>query len=223
MPEHPLFSDEYIDKLKRAAERHFTSRIKLLFRRQAISIQASKDIYELPEDVSDLIAVKYKGNFLTPGNLLSSRDRSVLAVINRGITGTPNYYFIKEYNYNSIRLWPCPGEDIVADQNVLDYSTGISSQCIIYYYRLSDEENELPPFLRRRLIKYYVMKFAYQKEGESQDIKASQYFEQKLEWAISQLENFVIDCSGARYYAIAPVRAKYTVPRPVLPPNFPAR
>lgn len=223
MAENPLFTDEYIDKLKDAAERYFTSRVKILFRRKAIDIQQGQSTYKLPDNIVDLITVTYKGVKLDCGNVLSQRDKSTLAFINKNLVGVPTHFFIKESNYDTIRLWPVPSESLVANQNTIDYDYGISQQCIISYYQLATEDFHLPEFLNRRLSKYYVMKFAYQKEGESQNLKAAMYFDSKLEWAMTELESFVRDCSGSRYYYISD-RPKY--PRPIkarLPFNFPER
>lgn len=223
MADNPLFTDEYIDKLKSAAERYFTSRVKILFRRTPIDIQMQKNTYKLPNNIVDLISVNYKGNILIPGNTLLQRDRSMLAFTNKDLVGIPTHYFIKESNYDAIRLWPTPSENLVANPSTIDFDYGINQQCVVAYYQLATESEQLPVFLRRRLVKYYVMKFAYQKEGDSQDLKAALYFETKLQWALEELMNFARDCSGARYYSVL---AKGYTPSPVrarLPFNFPEK
>ncbi|MGQ9845894.1 MAG: phage adaptor protein [Bacteroidales bacterium] len=222
MSTNPIFSEIYLDKQRKAAEKFLTKKFKILFRRTPINIVNGVAEYDLPEGLVDLVDIKYKGKTLLPYSTLIGREASVLSFINKNQKGTPLYYILKEVSYKKVRLWPTPNENLTANESTINLSSGISSQCIISYYRISDENNLLPPFLRRRLTKYYIMKYAYLKEGDSQDIKASQYFDEKLNWSLQELDDFIRLAYSPKFNAFQPAifSDKQRIARPVLPPMF---
>jgi hypothetical protein len=210
---NPLFTEE--------AELYFTSNFNIMYRRLPIDIQAGVSEYELPEDMTELMAVTYLGNQLLQVSIQEVRDKNLFI---EGSTGVPYWYMIKEANYKTIRFYPTPAISIAANSNLINTGDGIKTQCILHYYGTIGDTEEMPTFLRRRLVKYYVMKQAYLKEGTTQDLKAAQYFGSKLQWAMEELSSFIRDCSGSRYYGVsAYTSALPKVPRPVLPSNYPAR
>lgn len=221
---NPIFDDVYLDKLKDDAASYFTSRTNLIFTRTSLPIASGISTYELPEDVSNLVSITYRGVTLIPVSELEVRNNSLF---NKAAHGTPRYYIIRDAGYNKIKLWPIPNENIPAapDEATIRTATGISNYVILSYYKIVREYDDLPVYIQRRLLKYYVMRMAYRKEGESQDLKASNYFNSKLEWALAEFEKFARDASAARYYTMGPSQfsGKYRPPRAVLPPNFPRR
>jgi hypothetical protein len=198
MSTNPLFTDVYLDRLKQTAERYITSSVNILFKRTPLQITAGVNEYQLPENVSSIVGITYKGNIVLPHSLFTARDRNLFSVINKNTTGTPIYYFTNEGNYNTIRFWPTPSENLNADPSTMGIETGIANQCIVSYYYVADDINTLPEYLRRRVTKYYVMYLAYRKEGKSQHFVASEYFKSKFDWSLTELTTFVLKASGAK-------------------------
>ena len=78
-----------------------------------------------------------------------------------------------------------PPIDILAlmgNSSELFKSENILTQCIVEFYRTPDYfDFKIPLFIRRRLLKAYVMKMCYAKEGDGQNLKAVKYWTAKYD------------------------------------------
>ncbi len=94
-------------------------------------------------------------------------------------SGRPYWYIFNNVGVSTIKLYPTPDENIIADQTNL-FSSNIPNQCIIEGYRTPDQSSfKIPDFFRRRLLKAYVAKMCFAMESRGQNLKAQKYWSDK--------------------------------------------
>ena len=177
-----IFSDGYLQGLIREAEEVISTEVKCIFNRFPLDITAGTSTYQLPEGVTGIIQVAWKGTILDPLETQDFNYDGWFKPQNLGVRNKPQYYLRVGNGYNRIQFYPIPDETIVADDSELDNDVGISSQVIISAWRVADvfsTDRRLPEYLFRNLMKYYAMARAYAREGKGQNLIASDYFKKK--------------------------------------------
>jgi hypothetical protein len=134
--------------------------------------------------------------------------------------GRPYAYIFDLVGAMTIKLWPMPAETLtpVPNANLYD-STVLQNNCVVEYYASPDGAKfKLPPYMRRRTIKAYVMYKAYMSEGKGQNLKASAYWKKRWEF-LKELNSSVLHelYENPRKLTASNVERYPTVPRPVLP------
>jgi hypothetical protein len=175
----PLFTSSQINRYTLAAEQEFTTNYKCIIDRVALPIVSGTSLYTLSDNVIDIRRITYKGKKLDP---LSHRDlREHLGSATS--SGTPTDYVFNNLGQMVIKLFPTPAETLPSSQLNLFTPTLIRAQCIVEFYTVADGIGyKIPDYIRRRLLKAYVLKQAYLSEGKGQNLKAYKYWSSKWDY-----------------------------------------
>lgn len=96
---------------------------------------------------------------------------------------------------NTISLFPVPSLNLAAGTNL--WTSDIATSCIVEFDRVSDNSSFIvPTYFRAQLLKYYVGMMVYKMEGSGQNIKISQYFQQRWEDEKQKFFQFLQDVKG---------------------------
>lgn len=214
-----LFSSEQLARFEEQGEESFHNECHCLIDRIALPIEENESLYTLPNEVVDIRRVTYRGIRIYP---ISHRSmRKYFDGINP--TGTPTNYIYDNNGELVIKLFPTPAETIAPVQANLMSRDVIQTQCIVEYYLMPDGVGfKLPSFIRRRLLKAYVLKCAFSVEGKGQNLKAAKYWSDKWDYMMEAY------CSAVRGLISTPRKLiasnldydlvkQLRVPRPVLP------
>ena len=104
----------------------------------------------------------------------------------------------------------------------------IGNRVIVSCWRTADSnstKNQLPEWAARRVKKAYVLWKAYAKEGRGQDTRAAQYYKEKYEWEVAQMNRINLGCYIARKYRLSaaelnPNPLDRRPSKPILPSNY---
>jgi len=185
----PTWDDAYLDRLKKEAEREIARQFNFIWGRYPIAITAGTATYTLPDYIRGITDVRWKGDKVYP--LYQSEaitiDHSYLTT-----RGNVRWYMRSPEDFQIIRFIKVPNETITADPDNDDCfdDTVISARVIISYYREPDTSGNLlslPDYVARRMVKNYVLYRAFAREGDGQNLNASNYYKEVYE---SQLDNF---------------------------------
>ncbi len=168
-----------INRFTLQAEEIFCQEYKCIIDRVALDIIAGTALYTLPDDVSDIRRITYRGLNVIP---FSDRNNRFLF---EGLTsqGEPRYFIYNNQGKGTIKFFPTPLETITANQSNLFDPDQIAIQCIAEYYRIPDGIGfSLPEYMRRRLLKTYVLWHCFLSEGKGQNLKAAAYWKQKWDY-----------------------------------------
>jgi hypothetical protein len=93
---------------------------------------------------------------------------------------------------NQIKLFPIPNTDISTVTGDLWSATAIKTGVIVEFYRASDNSDFIvPTTLRPQLLKLFTAFKTFGIEGPSQNIRLSQYFNQRWENKKAELFNLL--------------------------------
>lgn len=172
-----IFSSADILRFSQQAEDLFTSENDCIIDRYAINVVSGTAEYLLPDYVSSIRRVTYKGRKVYPVSHRNYIDSNISFIAQ----GAPTDYIFNNIGQGKIKFFPTPNENISAVQLNL-FGSEIPNQLIVEFYRLSDYSvNSIPDFMKRRLLKAYVMKMCFSKEGKGQNLKAAKYWGMKWE------------------------------------------
>lgn len=192
-----LWSTQYLSELALEAEIEIAKEVPAIIDRYSLAIEAGISEYELPDYITNITRVFWKGMRLDPvshleiGNWIYVWDKSTFGpfaqppyqdsafdidnIIGATPQGKPYRYFYSKLGENVIKFNPAPNESVAEFDDL--YKVNIPNAVIIEFYRQPDGVTwKLPKYIRRRTIKAYVMWKAYACEGDGQDLSASQYF-----------------------------------------------
>lgn len=219
-----LWTDEYLLQLREDGEVELSTEIPLLIYRYPLEIISGQSEYTLPEGIQDILRITYKGFKVYPYSTRLGIEEGMEVRPDASTTGRPNYYVTRYNNWDTIKFFPTPNENLSTDELTKDTRTGILSQCIITCYLRADVSGNsirIPEYIRRQFTKYYVMYRAYAKEGKSQNIQASNYFKQKWQFTKTEFKNIVYKMPSCINASILPFNSRRFRPtRPVLPAQF---
>ena len=240
-----LWSDTYISALAQEGEEKISLYVNCIVDRFALGTFEGVPNYTLPDYVIGIRRIIWKGlkiDFLTAlqwrqmfpfsggystEGAFESSAFSFHAFNTAGKftdtsnMGPPLFYGFQGSNRESLSFFPTPSEGVSISGGDL-YGVGIETDVIVECYRLSDETHSIPSFARRQLVKNYVLYKAFAKEGDSQNLKVSNYFKKKFEFGLAvfrQNHNRIFSPKirvleeqiGANYYEMG---------RPQLPMNL---
>ena len=175
----PIWTAAQINRFTLQAEEIFCNEFQCLIDRFAITIVSGLAQYTLPDTVADIRRITYKGKKLDP---VSHRQfREFLGGLDS--SGTPQFYIFNSVGQQVVKLFPTPTESIIASQMALFTPAAIAVQCIVEFYSIPDGvSTRLPDYVRRRLLKAYVLKQCFLSEGKGQNLKAAQYWSKKWDY-----------------------------------------
>jgi hypothetical protein len=220
----PQFSDAQITKWANDYEREICAKHNLVVDRLSIALAAGQGEFELPNYVTNIRAMLYKGKELYPKGF----RQSVIIGDNPNPSGsTPIEYLFSGKGMRVIKLMPAPIEALVEYAGDVWTPEAEAVSLIVEFYRtpdFSDPFKRLPPWCRRYILKDYVCNKAFIAGGPGQDIRAANYYEGRMvanEEYVKQIRSNLYE-NNVNVPSPYPERSGRPG-RPVLPDNFPVR
>lgn len=173
----PIWSEADINRFSQEAEDTFLTMTNCVIDRISLHVNANQNDYVLPDYVTVIRRITWKGDKVFP---LPHRHFRTVDFIRS--TGRPDWYVFNNTWQQTIKFYPTPNEEIASSPESADklYSTEINKRVIVEFARASNYTTmRIPEYLRRRLIKAYVMMKCFSMENSGQNIKVSKYFENK--------------------------------------------
>jgi len=221
------FTDSQISKWGQDYEKELCAKFDFLADRLSLEIISGTGEYELPNYVTNIRSVLYKGKEL---HAKGGRASIITGDLPFGTTlNAPYEYQVSGMGLRVIRLLPTPGDSIPVYTGAGGLWTVEADRdaCIVEFYRtpharVYDQTLMLPKWFRRYVLKDYICWKAFNSEGPQQDIKAAMYYEERR----NANEGYCSDIKSAMYRSYHRVLsetkqiAKRKPGRPVLPSNF---
>lgn len=220
-----IWTDTYLASLLSDAEQDISHDLRCIAQRFSLEIHAGQDIYDIPDNVTGIIRVTWQGHTVWPLVPDEVRNSIRFTPLTSSVgSNRPLHYLRQDYGVNKVQFFPAPTVNIVSDDSTINTQAGIRSQVIFMVWRESspcDEIYQIPVWYRRQLLRYYAMHKAYLKEGVGQNVKASDYFKKKFDFAFNNFKQSLISIHKARQTVLSPnVGTVPIIARPVLPVNF---
>lgn len=187
------------------AEQDVVKNVPCIVDRLALDITSGNPLYALPEHCLGIRRITWLGykvypltkievQDLYPTNIISTAffgafsnafsNAFFVSSANSGTTtGRPYHWCYSGYAWNKIQLFPTPGTSISSTSSGL-WDTSIRDRCIVEYYRLPDVSgsvHRVPSYVRRYLIKDFVLSKAFAIESVGQDLQASAWHSQRYQ------------------------------------------
>lgn len=173
----PIWSAATITRFSLQGEQEIAKTLKCLIARTSPSIVALTPTYVLPADLLSIRRVTWKGRKKEP------MPAKIYHEINNVTSSSePIFYIFNQQGRNTIRFHPIPDIDLTPGTNL--FSTDIGTCCIVEYYKIP-ASGDLPAYIRRRLLKYYVLYRCFEQEGKGQNLKASARFKTRYEFYLN--------------------------------------
>ncbi len=237
MPNPTIWTDAQITQWAEDAVGQIAVDVNCIFVRECVPTQRGQSVIKLPDYVRSLRRVCWRGRslepqsweelqFLNPSTVFLGSGSSA----NKETVGKPLFYAPHPTNPYDVRLYPCPDESFLVSGEPNPYAPQPNSpSCIIEFWREPDPSNSnplisIPPYILRRTQKAYVLWKAFAAEGKGQDMDASNYYQTKYNFLISQFQMINSGCFVAKRYnldeggLLDPQRFRY--PKPLHNPNF---
>lgn len=174
----PIWSEVDINRFSQEAEDTFLTMTHCVIDRLSLYIEPGINEYVIPDYVVRIRRITWKGDKIDPLPHRIFRDWRAF----NGMTAKPDWYVFNNIGSQKIRFYPTPNEEVASSVETPNklYSSEISKRVIIEFSRTSDYTTmRIPEYLRRRLIKSYVMMKCFSMENTGQNIQVSQYFSNK--------------------------------------------
>lgn len=219
------WTDSQISGLAKEGENYVASRLDLIIDRIAINTTPGQSEVQIPAYVTDITQVTYKGFKVDPANFQemvnSGTGPSSISAGSR-----PLYYSYTGFGTQVIKFFPAIGESLVIPIGSLFNTAQISTCLIIEFYRSPDFNslnNRVPAYIRKPLIKQYVLYRALQQEGPGQYLQGSDFFKNMFDAFLKVLKSINNTAFMSREYISqgSPNTARNRPARPILPPNYP--
>ena len=171
----PVWDSETINRFSNQGEDAFTNEYPCIIERIALDITQGTAQYLLPDYITNVRKVQWKGKQLYPITHRSYREY----FDDFNLQGSPINYVFNNINQQKIQFVPVPNESVASVVTGL-FGPEVINRVIIEYYRTPDHfDIVLPAYFRRKLLKCYVAKMCFAVEGKGQNSKASKYFSSK--------------------------------------------
>jgi len=184
-----IFSSADITRFTLQGEEDFAQKCKCISTRLVIPIVAGTSTYTLSDTILSIQQITYKGTRIDPCGQRELRD----AQLSGTQSGRPYQYIYNNIGQLKVQLFPVPDENIPDTSTNLYKSPDIETFCILEAWRTPDGSSfVIPSYIRRRLLKAYVMKELYSIEGKGQNLKSAKYWtemHEKLSEDYKQLLN----------------------------------
>ena len=238
-----LWTNEYLNDLALEAEIAITNETPCIIDRLSLQVMEGVSEYQLPDYVDNIRRVFYKGFRLDPlpsmgfdwfdrsedGAFAPHAFTDAFFIRGGGATSTtganrgrPWNYYYSTFGENVIRFDPGINEDVAQYPDGL-YDINIANAVIVEFYRIANGADfKVPPYVRKRTIKAYVMWKAFEREGDGQNLQASAYWQKRYAILTSKCTAILNNVYRAAIPARDAIAGRYltTPARPVLPPNY---
>lgn len=237
-----IWTSEYLNSLALEAEIQIAEEVPCIIDRLSLDIKSGISEYQLPEYVSDIRKITWEGFKLdataqieypnwvylideaSGGAFNADAFTDAYFIDDRVIAGTPQgkpfRYFYSTFGENKVVFNPGPNKDIAILTDEL-WNTDLDKGVIVEFYRMPDGYDwKLPSYIRQRTIKAYIMSKAFAKEGDGQNLKASQYWAQKYQQLLARARSIIWRIHSAELRTRTDQVSNGTIARPVLPANW---
>lgn len=214
-PNNELFSDATINRFSQEGENAFAVEYPCILTRLALDITTGVAKYSIPDAVTSIRRVTWRGYKLDP-----LPDRAKRDVFNNATqVGRPFWYVFNNVGLNKLQFFPIPDETIVATQVDL-FGAGIRDNVVIEYFQAPNYTTKvIPTFIRKRLLKTYTLRGCFNVEGQGQSLKNAKYWKAKWVFLKDKYGNLLYELHNKpRKLVVNSITASYYFPgSPVLP------
>jgi hypothetical protein len=175
--------------------------------------------YTLPDYVISIRRITYLGKKLDP--LPQRNYREVFQSVAQ--EGWPFWYIFNNIGVNKIQLFPTPESSISSGTHL--WSTDIPTSCIVEFNRATDNQGAslftLPIWIRRQMLKQFVMKRKFELDGPGVNTKLAKYFDEKWQMSKGEFAELLdqLYYLSRKYMISEVVSSNYFPGQPVLPIN----
>jgi hypothetical protein len=210
-----IWTANTITRFSQEGENDFAEDFPCILTRYSLAVQVGVGSYTIPDSIRSIRRITYQGQKLDPLTFRNQRD------VFQGASqiGKPFWYVFNNIGQNTIKLFPAPSDTINPSGADL-WSDAIATDVIIEYFTLPDYATlSIPSYIRRRLVKAYVLKMCFAMEGQGQNLKNVQYFTQrysylkdKYGWLLAEIHN-----KGRKLCLNGVTGSQFFPGRPILP------
>lgn len=192
-----IWTDAFINQLALQAEDDISTEVKCIVDRASFTVAVGDPFIYLPEYIKGVRRVLWKGLKVWPLDRNEYREyKPLLGTASSGAFSSayssafyhsstsytpqsrPKFYITGLDERQCITLYPAPNESIAASAGNLWDSSVIATCVLIEYYRTADGSTyTIPNWIRRVLIRDYVLSHAFAEEGNGQNLAAAQRYE----------------------------------------------
>lgn len=195
-------------------EGEIATALKCLIARYSIPIVAATATYVLPSDVFSIRRVTWNGKKIYP---MPPREYQMINQVTS--SGEPVYYIFNQQGRNTLRFHPIPNVTIAGGTDL--FGVDIGTCIIVEYYQVPDGATTLlPEYIRRRLLKYYVLYKCFGKEGKGQNLKASKRFKARYDFYMVHFRKVYVQHYTAEVKVLNGPSAIDVLATPKLPYTF---
>jgi len=215
----PIWSSATITRFQLEGEKDVARKLNCVLSREALNIVADTATYAIAEEAFSISRITWKGTKIDP---LSFRDKREIYDTRGGVSSKPDWYLYDNQGRNTITFFPTPSANVPSAGQTALFSTHIPTAVIVEICRIPDSDDFLIPlYVRRRLLKYYVLWKCFAIEGKGQNLKNAQAFEQRYNDYVGRLKKIHQGHFMARRRTLSPVGLGGMTPRGgVLPSNY---
>ncbi len=207
----PIWSAATINRFTAEAESEIISLVKCVKERVALDIQDGTATYALPADCIDITRLTWKGIKIDP---FSARDYHDLNDTSR-TASRPEGYIFNQQGRNTIRFHPVPDVDI-NDISTDLWGSEIVNRVIVEYNQIGT----LPDYIRRRIIKYFVLERCFRMEGDGQNLKCADKMLKRYTFYTDIFKKEYHLTFIAKFPQLSPTSGRSILAGPVLPSTF---
>ena len=140
---------------------------------------------------------------------------------NKTAESVPLWYIFNQQGRNRITFSPVPSEafSLVVDDDDL-WGPAIEDHIIVEYYQLPGTDNPIPEYIKRRLVKYYVLKSCFALEGKGQKLKAAAKFEARYQFYLNVFKGIYAGTFVAKNPTLGGQKRVSVVAPPILPYTY---
>lgn len=218
------YTDDQISTWAQIYEKEVIAKNDLIADRISLQVIKGSNQYEVPNYVTNIRSVLWLGKELHAKGFTGSMITGDTPFETAG--SIPFEYVFSGKGMRVLKFYPSPNINIA--QYVGDLWTPDADRyaVIVEFFRTPDytstPQKKLPEWLRQYIIKDYVCWKAFTSEGTQQDLRASKYYQQRLDEGATYLkevrENMFASIVSILYDRKMLGRRKPG--KPVLPPNF---
>lgn len=161
-----------IDRYLLNGERELSLKVPWVVDRVTLALTANTSVYTLPDYVTDIRRVTFKGKKLIP--MTENFRKGYFQGINQFSSDIIFYATDFIGNDKEIRFTPGPNSNVATGTD--PWGVDIRTKCVIEFYRTTDTTFTLPSYVRLNFLRAYVGMKYYNKEGNTQNMKAVKYY-----------------------------------------------
>lgn len=204
-----IWSDNFINNLALQAEEVISDEIPLLVERMSLPVVIGYPFLVMPDYVTGIRRVTWKGYKVWPLDKEEYKQTTPQLRNSTSANGAfdgggfsfgfyinyttyipqskPKFYIFGQQERQTLMLYPAPNETLAAAGGNLKDATVISTCLIIEYTRTADSTHLIPDWIRRVIIRDYVLKEAFAAEGIGQNLKASNFYNKHYQMMLEVL------------------------------------